>query len=386
MTAAAGLAQGVSRMTFAFVLPDMTEQVLGTYSVAGFLGAANLGGYLIGVLVSATLTHIRPTSQVKAGVGLTLLGFALMALSPTVWLLFVGMLTLGMASGIVWIAVIPVVAAHAPSRRRGLAYGLMMSGVGAGIASIGLFVRAADSWFGPSSWRETWLLELAFGGIVLLLLVLLLEPVAGVPRRPRRTGDRPRRLGIHWLFVCYTCFGVSHALFTHFLVAALREDAGFTLAESINVYSLLGLANIVGGLLLGRLSDRVGRRPILVGAMFAISACASTIALAHGALLTSSGVFYGLLMSGFSTVVIAYLGDVVGPDRLPGAYAAITVAIGVGQMVGPPIGGALADVSGSFESTYLLCGLVAAVGGIAATRMADDRTLRRTGSSTTALG
>jgi MFS family permease len=376
MTAVAGLTQGMSRMTFAFVLPDMTEDVLGSYSVAGLLGAANLAGYLVGALASAGLTHIRPTRQLKAGVGLTVLGFGLMALSPTVWLLFLGMLVSGVASGVAWIAVIPIIGAHAASDRRGLAYGLMMSGVGIGIASIGLIVRAAEALFGPDSWRQVWLIELGFGCVVLLLLQLFLKPVPGVARRDRRRTGGLRQLGLTWLFVCYTCYGLCHALFTHFLVAALRQDAGFDLVRAVDVYSLLGLANIVGGLLLGRLSDRFGRRPILVASMFAIGVCASTVALNRVPLLTPAGMLYGLLMSGFATVVIAYLGDVVGPDKLAVGYAAITVAIGLGQMVGPPIGGALADGTGSFTSTYAVCGIIAALGGIAATRMVDERTVQ----------
>ena len=81
-------------------------------------------------------------------------------------------------------------------------------------------------------------------------------------------------------------------------------------------------------------------------------------------------------MSGFSTVVIAYIGDVLSQDQVAAKYSIITAAVGLGQMVGPPIGGALADATGTFRSTYMLASAVALVAAAAAAMLKSNTSSR----------
>jgi MFS family permease len=74
-------------------------------------------------------------------------------------------------------------------------------------------------------------------------------------------------------------------------------------------------------------------------------------------------VLYGLLMTGIGTVVVAYLSDVLPARDLSSAFGAITLSLGVAQLVAPPLGGWLADLTGSFGTPFLVAAIA---GGIAA--------------------
>lgn len=105
----------------------------------------------------------------------------------------------------------------------------------------------------------------------------------------------------------------------------------------------------------GALSDRIGRKPVLV-ACTALSAMSMvTYAFAHSiwAILLSR------LFAGFAAanVVVgqAYIADVTPEDQRPGAMGRVSAAISAGLIVGPVFGGFLAEKGGNY-----LMGLTAA--------------------------
>ena len=121
------------------------------------------------------------------------------------------------------------------------------------------------------------------------------------------------------------------------------------LGASAFVATLLGTAYSAMQLVFvpywGQLSDRVGRRPVLVGS--AAASVAGFLILARAD--TVWMIFAARLWTGISTsnlaVAQAYIADVTGPrDRAQG-MGIIGAGIGVGFALGPVLGGALADAS-----------------------------------------
>ena len=51
------------------------------------------------------------------------------------------------------------------------------------------------------------------------------------------------------------------------------------------------------------------------------------------------------------------------------SFAAATLAFGIAQTISPPIGGFIADLSGSFTYVFLLAALMSVVGLVAALRL-----------------
>src|SRR5690242_20119724 len=83
VAACAGVSQGLARFTFPYVLPQMTADVLGSYSAAGVLGAVSLGSYLAGLLAVTRLeSRVDGTRLLQAGLGCTCAGLATVGLAP----------------------------------------------------------------------------------------------------------------------------------------------------------------------------------------------------------------------------------------------------------------------------------------------------------------
>ena len=105
-----------------------------------------------------------------------------------------------------------------------------------------------------------------------------------------------------------------------------------------------GLSQFLCSPLLGALSDRFGRRPVLLasiaglGTMFFLSAIVTSLPA-----LLATRVLGGALAANFS-VANAYVADITSPERRAKSFGQIGAAFGIGFIVGPAIGGALGSL------------------------------------------
>jgi MFS transporter, DHA1 family, tetracycline resistance protein len=96
--------------------------------------------------------------------------------------------------------------------------------------------------------------------------------------------------------------------------------------------------------ILGALSDRFGRRPILLLSAFGLAFDYILLAWAPNlAWLFLGRVITGITASSFSTAQ-AYLADVTKPEERSAAFGLFGAAFGLGFILGPALGGALSDI------------------------------------------
>src|SRR6266705_3109651 len=97
--------------------------------------------------------------------------------------------------------------------------------------------------------------------------------------------------------------------------------------------------------LLGVLSDRFGRRPVILLSNLGLGLDYIVMAISP----TIGWLFVGRVISGITAssipTAMAYIADVVPKEKRAGAFGMIGVAFGVGFILGPGIGGPLADIS-----------------------------------------
>jgi DHA1 family tetracycline resistance protein-like MFS transporter len=111
--------------------------------------------------------------------------------------------------------------------------------------------------------------------------------------------------------------------------------------------------------ILGRLSDRVGRRPVLLFSLIGTSLGFTLMGLAGSLeLLFLARIIDGITGGNISTAQ-AYIADVTPPDQRSRGMGLIGAAFGLGFIVGPALGGVLSQVSLA-APFYFAAGLAAA--------------------------
>ena len=363
----AGIAQGFGRFSYPVLLPSLREDLLSSYGSAGLIGTLNVGAYLIGSIVVMVASMRIPGHRLMAiGLSLTTTGLVVLATASSVLQLAIGMVIAGFGGAGVWVPAPGVAASLFPLSRRGVATGA--SGVGIGVCMLiaSQLGRVAPDLWGGESWRVVWwiMAGVAAAAVVALATVLRPPPVPTGTEPP--TFDALRRVPA-WrnIAFAYACFGLAYVLYISYLVAGTREDAGFSAAHAANVFGLMAASTIMGGPLLGQLSDRIGRRPTLVGGFVAAAAGSASVLIGSEPWVAFGAVIFGIAFSGLVSVIAAYIGDFSPPHQFASAFGAVTVAFAVAQAAGPFLGGWLRDRQGDFQWVFGVAALVWLAGGIA---------------------
>lgn len=126
------------------------------------------------------------------------------------------------------------------------------------------------------------------------------------------------------------------------LLPFYAEHYGASPAAVGGVFSIYAVGSLIGAPLLGRWSDRYGRRTVLL-----ISQCGTFVGFVILALAPSLlWVFVGRALDGLTAANIvtarAYISDVTPPAERTRAFGLVSAAFGFGFMVGPGAAGILA--------------------------------------------
>ncbi|RMH87203.1 MAG: YbfB/YjiJ family MFS transporter [Actinomyces sp.] len=373
--ATALVAQAFGRFSWGVVLPDARDDILGgSNTLAGLLGTLNVTAYLAGTFaVSWAASRLSLVGLVRVGLVASTTGLALASVTRNPAVLGAALVLMGLGGAAIWIPAPALSARELPPWRRGLAVGLVGAGIGIGLVFAGqlaaLLRRRTDA---DDVWQLVYRVEF---GVALAVLVASFVWL-------RSAGDRPAAAGgvggfgalrtvAGWIpaVVAYAAFGFSYLLVIGFLVARLEDDAGFSSAEASAMFSLVGAATIVGGVGLGAVSDRIGRRVTLTAAFTVFGACALLLLTGRQPWVAVASVGAGLMFSGMPALIIAHLVEHTDVDTYGPAFSAATLAFGVAQMISPQVGGAMADALGSFTWVFVLSALVAGAGAVASSRL-----------------
>lgn len=115
-------------------------------------------------------------------------------------------------------------------------------------------------------------------------------------------------------------------------------------AAFLLVTAAFGIANFLGSPVLGALSDRFGRRPVLLlgfsglALSFFVTAAATALWM-----LVAVRLFSGAMQSNIS-IANAYVADITPPEDRARRFGLLGAMFGVGFILGPVIGGVLGDI------------------------------------------
>jgi MFS family permease len=331
------------------------------FSMAGFL-------YFGFGIVSGPLAD-RWGARRLAVAGMLLTGLGLAAASVARTLLEV-CLAYGLGVGLgIGTSYVPVLGAVQRwfARRRGLASGFAVSGIGVGTLAMPPLAAALIEGVG---WRGAYLV---LGGLAATLgagMACLIEddprgrglgpdgslPGSSVPGAvtagtPVREALRSRRfVGLY--AACLACsFGVF-VPFVHLVPYAV--DHGVPPAAAVLLLGGIGAGSTAGRFLLGGLADRMGRLPSLLLMFTGMAATLATWAALAGlpglvAFALAFGVFYG----GWVAVLPAVVMDCFGGRNVAALIGILYTSVAVGTLIGPSAAGFAFDATHSYTVPIL---------------------------------
>jgi len=315
-------------------------------------------------------------------------------LAPGWWLVVAANFLLGMNQGLAWSMTVVMKIDLVGPVRRGLALGLNEA---AGYVGVALAAAAAGWLAADLDARDV----LTVGGVAIALtglgLSVLTRDTAGHARveHAAQAAPRPER-SMRRAFAAGTFRERSLAACSQAgLVNNLNDALAWGVAPLFLAAHGASLSEIglvagtypavwgMGQMLTGALSDRVGRKPLIVSGML-VQALALVMLVLSGAELGPAVAAAALLGAGTALVypaLIAAVSDRVTPLERPAAIGVYRFWRDAGYAVGGLLAGALADLGGFDEAILVTAGLTAASGLVAAAWLREGRQAVPTTSS-----
>lgn len=369
-------AHGFGRMAYTIILPAMKDGLKFDYTQLGLLGTGNFIGYLTMAIIGGFLAA-RVGTRIVITVALVLMGctMILTGFAQSFGFAFAMRLLTGIGNGAAYVPAMALGSAWFVIRRRGFATGVVSGGIGMGTLISGLVVPPILTAYGPEGWRFSWYI---LGSAVLLLSGVVFLFVRSHPEEkgllPIGTDEKGGVSSFEWINVykmgpvwhlgtVYFFYGLSYIIYMIFFAAYLVKEMGFTQSWAGTLWAIVGGLSVFCGVIWGSISDRLGRNRgaalayLILGLSYIIY---GLLKIKFGFYL--SAVMFGLTAWSIPTIMAAAAGDYVGPRLAPAGLGFITVFFGIGQALGPALGGYLADISHSFTIPFLVAGGISLLG------------------------
>jgi len=358
---------GIGRFAYALVLPDMRDSLHWSYSAAGFMNTINAVGYLAGALMaSRMIRRFGLAANVRWGTLACVLSLALCAISANFVVLSSARLLAGFAGAAAFVGGGALAATIAQSRpeRADFLMSLFYAGPGIGIIFSGLMAPYVLQVFGPGSWWIVWWAMTLLTAV--MIVPLLLAPLGSSTLPTHATGTRFSIKPVVIYLTAYFLFGAGYIAYMTFMIAYVRDGGGGAAAQSL-FWSLIGISAFAtpwvwrGALAL----DRGGLSTTIILGVNALGA--SLPMFGHSPLLLAiSALVFGVAFFAVVGSTTAFVRFNYPPSEWPAGIAAMTIAFGVGQTLGPIVVGAITDTLGNLSYALSLSAAMLALGAILA--------------------
>ena len=349
---------GLARFAYSPLLPVLIAQGWFSPGAAAYLGAANLLGYLGGALAARhTARRTGTVPLLRASMLAATLSLAACCVPmPFAWF-FAWRLVSGIAGGFLMILGPSSVLAHVPVARRGFASGLILTGVGLGVAASGTLVPLLLEWGLTEAW-----LGLAFACLVLSAVSWNFWPDMSPPAIVAEASPTVRFAAVS---VSYGLCAVSMVPHMVFLVDFVARGLGRGLAAGAGIWVLFGAGALVGPIVAGRLADRIGAAATMRLMMLTTALCLLLLlGLSSSWLAVAvSAVVGGMLTPGITAMMLGRIVHMAGvdPASRQRGWTFATIAWGLGQAAGAYGMAWLYNATGGYASVFRLALLALAI-------------------------
>ena len=353
-----------------FLMPFIQPELKLNFTQVGLLSSAlaftwAASGFIIGRI--SERTGRKKIFIVAAGVVFSACSF-LSGLAGSFLALLGARLLMGAAEGMVLPLSHAIVALEVPAERRGLAMGVTQNlgscFFGAFLAPILLPVFALS--FG---WRGAFYIA-GVPGLILAALIwfLVKEPEMPTVAQHEEVMGLSQILANRNMVICTSVaiLMVSYLVITNtFLPLYLTQKLGFTARDAGWLMGVLGVSATLGSFAVPALSDRIGRRPVMIAVPFIGLLLPLGAIYAPSSFLVLAPLFF--LGWGINSIFSLFMATIPS-ESLPLRYVATAagVVMGIGEIIGgvgsPFIAGWAADVAGLDAVMWILAAITLAAG------------------------
>ena len=372
-----------ARLGYSVILPEMIRTL-------GF-GRATVGSiynfYLIVYVTIAPFTgyltdRLGARRVIATCLLIVSLGIFFMGTVTSLWTACFFFAIAGLGSTGMWAPVVALVQRWVAVNRRGITLGVVSTGFGLGLATMGVVFPWVVDHF---SWRHAWYF---LGGMALVLvplnaLLLRSDPASiglqpwgqkaapSVPNTDASTSKPHIPLGAlfkssrFWL-IGLSYFAVAYSLFciTTFMVDYAEYQLGLNKALSSRLATVHGIGQVLGVLTVLPLSDYLGRKKTILisNALIAVAMIAILIVGKQVFLLYF---FVGCVGVAYGTTFPIYglcAGDYFPREAIATVVGAWTPLYGLGAMSTHWISGILRDTKGVYDHAFIISAIMAFVG------------------------
>jgi predicted MFS family arabinose efflux permease len=356
---------GIGRFAYALVLPDMRDSLNWSYSAAGFMNTINAVGYLAGALTASPLIkRFGLARSVIWGTVACVVSLALCALSGNFIVLSFARLLAGFAAaaGFVGGGALAATIAQTQPARANFLLSLFYAGPGSGIVASGLIAPYVLQAFGPGSW---WVVWWALTALSLVMIVpLLMAPLGGGGEFGSTTRMQFSVQPVLIYLAAYFLFGAGYIAYMTFMIAYVRDGGGGAAAQA-TFWGLIGVSAFATPWVWRRVLalDRGGLATTIILGTNAVGAALPIFG--HSPLLLAvSALVFGVAFFAVVGSTTAFVRLNYPPAEWPASIAAMTIAFGIGQTLGPIAVGAITDAVGSLSSALNVSAAMLALGAI----------------------
>jgi len=157
-----------------------------------------------------------------------------------------------------------------------------------------------------------------------------------------------RSAGVFFILVTILFDCIGFGIIIPIMPDLIQELTGSSLSKAseyggimLTVYSLM---MFLCSPILGSLSDKIGRRPVLLISLFGMAIDYFFLAFAHTITLLFIGRIIAGLCGASITTASAYIADVSTPEKRAQNFGLIGAAFGLGFIIGPVIGGVFGEM------------------------------------------
>lgn len=156
------------------------------------------------------------------------------------------------------------------------------------------------------------------------------------------------------VFVVALGYGVALPLLPTFLERLLADSGRFSVSSHVGaITGAYAFAMFLFAPLWGRLSDKVGRRPVMLVGLGGFVVMLGTFGLSPNLWFAyASRILAGMFAASILPVASAYIADLGAPELRARRFAWMGTAGLLGFLAGPMLGGWLADTSGQWLSSF----------------------------------